>query len=29
METLFFLWITWVIVAWMVIGIGALVTKKK
>ena len=29
METLFFLWITWVIVAWMVIGIGALIARKK
>lgn len=29
METLFFLWITWVIVAWVIIGIGALVTRKK
>ncbi len=29
METLFFLWFTWVIVAWVIIGIGALVTRKK
>ena len=29
METLFFLWITWVIVAWVIIGVGALVTRKK
>ena len=29
METLFLLWITWVIVAWVIIGVGALVTKKK
>lgn len=29
METLFLLWITWVIVAWVIIGIGALVTRKK
>ena len=29
METLFFLQITWVIVAWAIIGIGALVTRKK
>ena len=29
METLFFLWITWVIVACVIIGVGALVTKKK
>ena len=29
METLFFLWITWVIVARVIIGIGALVARKK
>jgi hypothetical protein len=29
METLFLMWITWVIVAWGIIGIGALVTRKK
>jgi len=29
METLFLLWIKWVVVAWAIIGIGALVTRKK
>ena len=29
METLFFLWIAWVIVAWIMIGVGWLVMRKK
>jgi len=29
METLFFLWIVWVAVAWIMIGIGWLVMRRK
>ena len=29
METLFFLWIAWVIVAWIMLGVGWLVMRKK
>lgn len=29
METLFFMWLTWVIGAWIIIGIGWLVSRKK
>ncbi len=29
METLFFLWITWVIGAWIMIRVGWLVMRKK
>jgi len=29
MEALFFLWIAWVIGAWIMIGVGWLVMRKK
>lgn len=29
METLFLLWISWFVIAWMIIGVGWLVTRKK
>jgi hypothetical protein len=29
METLFFIWLSWVIAAWIMIGVGWLVSRKK